>query len=235
LLVLFACRNAPDVAVAPEMARPAPESEEVEEHMGVHFERAKDARDALMFGDLDVMREPLTWLAHHQPPPDLPGTGLSQFDAMCAAATRGVEARDIESASRAVADVSRACGACHAAVGDGPTFDTSLLPPLEEGAKSHMARHRWAADRMWEALIQPSDSAWEGAIVMLGEGAMGEEVMSEAIRRSPKALELAKRVHALAEEDAPTPQLRAELYARLLATCAACHLETGTERPTHDP
>ncbi|MBW1880656.1 MAG: hypothetical protein JRJ84_20050, partial [Deltaproteobacteria bacterium] len=68
---------------------PAYDSEEVEEHMGVHFTRATKARDALVFADLEGMREPLTWLSLHQPPPGMPGTGLPHFDAMRAVATQG--------------------------------------------------------------------------------------------------------------------------------------------------
>jgi cytochrome c553 len=234
-MLLLACGGAPEPVATPEEVAPVADEEEVEEHMGVHFERATEARDALVFADLEAMREPFTWLSLHQPPPRLPGVGLPHFDAMRAAAAEGVEAQDIEAAAKAAAELAKACGGCHAAVEGGPTFDSSTLPPLEEGVKSHMARHRWAADRMWEGLVVPSDSAWERAIVMLGEGGVGEHEMPEAMRRSPRALELRKQVHALAGEDAPTAGHRAELYATLLVACAECHTVTGTPRPTPGP
>ncbi|MBW1878043.1 MAG: hypothetical protein JRJ84_06765 [Deltaproteobacteria bacterium] len=150
-------------------------------------------------------------------------------------ATQGGEAQDIEAASEAIAELAKTCGDCHASVEGGPTFDPTTLPPLEEGVKSHMARHIWAADRMWEALIMPSDSAWERAIVMLGEGAVEEHEMPEAILRSPRALELRKLVHTLAGEDAPTPGVRTQIYGTLLAACAECHMVTGTPRPAPGP
>ena len=82
-----------------------------------------------------------------------------------------------------------------------------------------MVRHLWAADRMWEGLVGPSDDAW-----LAGSSALaGSLSLPSGNVRGPE--ELLRQVGALAgeAETATGQEARAEIYGRLLGTCSQCH------------
>ena len=88
-----------------------------------------------------------------------------------------------------------------------------------------MLRHLWAADRMWEGLVGPSEEAW-----MAGAKAMAETepALARAFRSSATAQvaeELLGEINLLATEalNAYDLGLRADVYGRLLGTCNRCH------------
>ena len=101
-------------------------------------------------------------------------------------------------------------------------------PPAWSDMESHMQRHQWAIDRLWEGLIGPSDAAWSRGIRMLAEAPLHG---TEATWDEPAAAgdELARRVHELGREAATAllPPARAAVYGEVLGVCADCHTRTG--------
>jgi cytochrome c553 len=84
-----------------------------------------------------------------------------------------------------------------------------------------MASHQWAAARMWEGLIGPSDDRWlEGARTMARSrttiiAESGELGIADDAARTRLLAERATRLG--------DPDERATLYGEMLATCAHCH------------
>jgi hypothetical protein len=84
-----------------------------------------------------------------------------------------------------------------------------------------MARHRWAADRLWEGLVGGDDAPWQA----------GLEVLAAAPLRWPELGErkgLARLLQRLAEQARQRgatagPAERATTYGEMAVTCAACH------------
>lgn len=96
--------------------------------------------------------------------------------------------------------------------------------PAGDGIQPEMARHQWAAGKMWLALVEPNEQAWDEAVWGLAQAPLvpvdGPSPMP------PLATELELRVHELATdgqlaEDAETQATR---YGEILVTCATCHL-----------
>jgi cytochrome c553 len=193
--------------------------------MWSHFDAAADLHAAVVRGDLPVARDAASWLAEHGEP-DLPEGSQPLLDQMRASARRVASAADLSEAARGTADVARSCGACHAAYGPGPVFRGSGVPPVEgAGVTLEMRRHDWAAGRLWEGLIGPSDAAWAAGARVLGQAAFGPDAMMDRTELPPNAPALERRVHDIGRRAAGAADTaaRAELYGELLGTCAACH------------
>ena len=96
-----------------------------------------------------------------------------------------------------------------------------------------MQRHQWAADRMWEGLIGPSDLSWSRGGNLLFESPLHPEAL-DAGASDDATLTMARRIHQLAANATTVsdPAGKAEIYAEFLANCAACHteLEDGPAR-----
>jgi len=88
-----------------------------------------------------------------------------------------------------------------------------------------MARHVWAADRMWVGLLGPSNAAWlDGARDFQGGWLDTQEVLVDPEDRIQMRA-LVRHVYDLGAEaaQATEPHRRAEIYGEFLATCADCH------------
>ncbi|MBA3455192.1 MAG: hypothetical protein H0T42_19030 [Deltaproteobacteria bacterium] len=89
---------------------------------------------------------------------------------------------------------------------------------------TNMASHQWAASRMWEGLIGPSNDRWlEGARLLSGarwsivaEGNVAPELgVADDVARV--------RLYASRAIVAKTQDDRAATYGEILGTCARCH------------
>ncbi|MDH5671454.1 MAG: hypothetical protein OEZ06_04845 [Myxococcales bacterium] len=198
----------------------------VDSYMAEHFAVATFARDAVINGQLEALREPLLRLAEFEYRTVVPGGWMEPVAEMQQAARLSAEAKSLDLAATGVASMARVCGQCHRDQGRGPHFATAHRD--RGGAERdtlgvRMYRHMWAADRLWEGLTGPSDESWQA----------GAEVLAGAPRRAP-------------ESDAPLPQEfvaalgelrdlgerargassleeRGDIYGLLLASCAGCH------------
>jgi cytochrome c553 len=191
-------------------------------YMPEHFQIVTWARDSVINGELELMREPLLALAAHEYDDVTSDAWLIGIGRLQRIATVAADARTLAQASDAVAAMANECGRCHREMAPEPVLDTlQALPeqPPGETLGDRMLRHGWALDRMWEGMVLPSERAW-----MLGANAL-----AHAPERTPalppqaqRDLEALKRLGADAA-DAPSWEARTEVYGKLLAACASCH------------
>ncbi len=206
----------------------AQEESDTAMHMHEHLLRLTDIKTALINGDLDGVREPADWLANHEPLPDLPLIFEPFVLDMRAHAGQIVEAGDLATASAGVSAIARDCASCHMAAGIDLKFGFDEAPPGWSDLQTHMQRHLWAVDRLWEGLIGPSDASWSRGVTMLAEAPLlGTEAAWD--EEEAHGDELAIRVHQLGRNAASalTPEARSSVYGNLLGACAECHKQTG--------
>lgn len=200
------------------------ESETNEMHR--RFSRTVDIQTGVVLGDLSRARTAADWLANREETGTLQETSDSYRARIRGYASLIAQARDLDTVSRQVGQIAAACGDCHSSSGNGPRFVVGSGPP-EAGARQaeRMILHLWAADRMWEGLIGPSEEAWLSAVEALSRGwePSGSVLMATA---SPDAISgYMGQLHRLAEDarEARTQEARSRVYGRLLNTCQGCH------------
>lgn len=193
--------------------------------MADHYRDAVQIKDAVIDGDLREVRAPARRLmddADHYPEAWLPYVAANANYAAVLLA-----ARDRHAAGVAAAGLARTCGDCHAALGVGPAFE----PPHDVPASSphdvlrHMHRHQWAADRMWEALIDRSEYAWMAGAAALVDAPLPRVDLTRDVELPDDVLELGGKIHEIGALAGSTVgwSARAGLYGEFLATCAGCH------------
>ncbi len=203
-LVLLAACNQPETIV---------------DHMREHFAQVEATRLAVIGGDLDAARERARWLARHEATEGISEGWEQHVMQMQLAAQRVVEASEVAAAAAATAEMGAICGGCHQGMDEGAQFTFVAPPPEEAGVVAHMLRHQWAAERLWEGLVGPSDEAWARGVAALSEAPLQPT-------ESPEEVEtLASRVHELGARAGEVTGFidRAKVYGDLLTTCAQCH------------
>jgi hypothetical protein len=86
-----------------------------------------------------------------------------------------------------------------------------------------MRQHAWATERLWEGLYVPSGAAWEAGTKLLAGTQFPQEVLDEGGVYTQTAAKDFVKIAARAPGKWSLKD-RAEVYASLLGTCAACHL-----------
>lgn len=201
----------------------AAQEDNLQSHMLEHFARATQVQSAVVAGDFKRAAERSQWLVQHVPPDSLPKGWEPYVQTLQELAMEVQHTTSIIVAAGATADMARACGDCHQQFEARTWFTPSTEPPAGTSLVSRMARHQWAADRLWEGLIGPSDDAWYAGAEALAEAPLSaREVLGED---EGSADYLTNRVHELGRQARKTAryQSRARLYGHLLSTCAECH------------
>jgi cytochrome c553 len=202
-------------------AAPSPERQRLLAGMRDHYEIVAELEQAVIEGKLERVHERASSFAVD--PLHETVQGAEHVLRMKAAARDAAAAENLEQAAAAVTTMAGACGGCHHALDVVPVLPP--LPELDQGRtpKAAMHRHAWAADRMWEGLVVPSEERWIQGTSMFSF-APGCESGDERKPRDERET-LCHRVRALGGRAHVTeawPE-RLEIHARLLATCAACH------------
>jgi cytochrome c553 len=193
--------------------------------MAEHFLKVIDIKDAVIAGDLERTRVPAQWLIDNVVTEDLPVRWHAHVPEVHRAAKAVIAAETLEAAGSATADLGAACGGCHAGMGLDLT-PTEAPDPLQDDTKfAQMMRHSWAADRLWDGLVGPSDAAWVSGTKVLREAPLHGDAAPEQVAG------LAQRVYAISHQAAAATALpeRASVYAELISTCAACHVAMKPE------
>jgi hypothetical protein len=195
-----------------------------------HFEQARIARAALTRADLETAKEAMAWLGGHPLADTLPEPARPRMARFQATAAQFARVQNVREAALALARTARQCGECHRAMDMGPSF---ARPPLPEGDNpiSHMRRHHWATDRMWEGLVAGDPERFAEAAQGFQEPPLSAAELGAAPRVQAELESLIRHVHQLGARaaDAADDAARADVYGALLASCAACHrvLERG--------
>lgn len=244
----LACPSKPEPAaeskpteVAPEQpiaATPEPEPEPppetppasppspLAEHMRDHFGKAAQLELEVVDGALDNARAQAKALHESLTTMAVPDSWKPHVDRMLAAADEAAQAKDLVAAARATGQVIHGCGSCHAAVGSGPKYGELTPVPEGETTQARMARHEWAAARMREGMIGPSEQRWlAGAKAVSVAPPEPCPIPSDDIL-SKDILDLREKIYEIGAQAAEThePEARAVVYGEYLTTCAGCHV-----------
>ncbi len=204
LLVLLAACTAASGGDAPaglELDRPSL----VRYHMQRHFGDLRDIERMLLAGRLDDARARAFLLTKTET-----DRGLDVFDQQSLAVSRAaaalVAAPSIPDACRLEARVAGACAGCHVYVPK-----VLPLPAMPAAPAASMARHEWAADRLWEGVVLADARRWRAGLEVFASTSTGR--LQELSLGAIGALE--------AHQDTITT--RATTYGELLVACANCH------------
>ncbi len=191
--------------------------------MRAHYRAGAEILSALVTGKLDLVHAAAVRLmsVETQAKP-----GWEPYLAELRAASEQLEhAVSIPGAAAPAAKVARACGSCHQALDVHPRLPLSPPPMTRPVRDDDLARsmdhHSWAADRLWDGLVGPSDERWQQGATALAAARFTPP--SEGLRADLDAIatrhfELARAAGAITGLEARTDQ-----FARLLATCTGCH------------
>jgi cytochrome c553 len=199
---------------------------EVAPRMRGHFARAGDLYTAVATGDLAAARVQAEAIRQEETGAGMASRAKAYIEQLNAFADLAARAPDVTTAASAAANVGATCGACHRAMKQGPRYQAIAEPPTATAPVSaRMIRHRWAADRLWEGLIGPSDTAWAAGAGALIDAPLYTDALTREVAQYEPVTALAWTVHdigarARMETDAAA---RAQLFGQLLGTCARCH------------
>lgn len=193
--------------------------------MWLHFEEAGRIQSAMIQGDLTRARQAARTLADAPTAPGIGAGGERHVRELVAWARTIRDAAAFGEAAVATGHLAATCGECHDEVGGGPTFIHGA-PPDDRGFTGHMILHAWAADRMWEGLMQPSATLWRDGAEVFREEPLHGGILT------PAADVFARRLHELARQAEGLRDLRrqAVMYGEILEQCSGCHAEMGVDR-----
>lgn len=199
-------------------------------HMQEHFTRGLKIRDAVIAGDLAATKKDAQWMAEHELTAEFPENWKPHVTRFQDAAKLVLDADKIETASTAVAGMAYACGSCHASLG-GPKVTLTTPPAEGSGAALHMARHQWAADRMWDALTAPHEESWLKGTEIMADAPLVPKAVSGEKSVDKKTEKLAVEVHSIAENARTERDTKkwTTAYGKFLQTCASCHQAAGVK------
>jgi cytochrome c553 len=194
-----------------------------------NLSRTVDIQTGVIEGDLARAREAASWLISRRGQTPFPPEAQVYEEEMLGYAALIAEARDLRIVATQTGNLAAACGSCHGALNGGPRFVVGSDAPGGETQEAHMVRHLWAADRMWEGLVGPSEEVWLAGAQAL---AKTEPALAKTFRASmpPGELEgFLQEVKVLANEalSAIGQAERADVYGRMLYTCNRCHASAG--------
>ncbi len=220
------------VAFRPSLAQVVSEEDRsaVAVHMHEHLTRISTIKSAIVAGKLEEVREPATWLAEHETAAGLPAEFESYVIQMRSYARHVIEAPNLTAAAESVSNMAKTCGNCHLVNDVNLEFGYDRKPREDvEDVVTHMQRHQWAADRLWDGLIGPSNSAWNRGVDMLIDVPLAPEDVTATTAHFSEMGSITRRIHALGGigTETVTPDARSELYSEVLSLCARCHTLLG--------
>ena len=183
-----------------------------------HWTAAESLQTALARGDLTAARHAADAIAEVDQIAGLSWDAGPYMMRVRREAQAIATADHFQDAVDATGRLAMACGACHARTEEGPRLPGATTAPAEDGnTETHMLRHTWAMDRMWEGMVVPSEERWRAGARLLG---LPAEVTLYAAR-----------VHEMGRQalEDGTQEARANRFSRILSDCANCHAELGIQ------
>lgn len=190
--------------------------------MWIHFDDASLVESAMVRGDLQRARRAAANLAEMEAVPGLPDSSDELLQRLRSQARAIASANRFQTAAEATGAMAATCGECHARYDGGPRLSRVPEPP-DPAEVGHMVLHVWAADRMWEGLMIPSEGTWLVGARLLADHA----VRVDGPYASPRANQLALEMKELGGEAvaATGSDARGRVLGAVLNSCATCHAE----------
>ncbi len=191
-------------------------------HMHENFDLLRAIERLLIRGQLDEAKRFAAAIA--QAPDE---AGLGSWTALAIVvrerAATLARAKTVGEGCRLVANLAAACAGCHVDAAVSPELRVYPPAPADRPTiEARMARHRWAADRMWEGIVIGAAEPWRAGLDVLAAAPLDWNEISP--KRAPFGRELerqAQRARRRKPNDSFTD--RATAYGEILATCAGCH------------
>ena len=200
----------------------------VQSRMKQHDQQGLAIRDAIVRGDLAAAKDEATVLLFMNPEGSPRDAWTQHLSTMNAAAAWLGSAPSLEAAAQALGPLAKTCGDCHS---DLKRPFQPLTAPAEQaaGVRPKMVRHEWAASRMWDGLVVPSDDAWMAGARVLSEEPLSSELLTPGKSPVPRVGALEQSVHDLGRQAETTRSAdgRAQLYGEIAQTCSECHRWLG--------
>jgi len=194
--------------------------------MEEHYTAAILGHDALIQGDLKMLRSQLSRIAKQELPPSAPQSWKPHHSKLHKAASNADKISDLETAASVIADIAEACGSCHAALKAKYMYYWPSPPDEDEKHKTTMHTHQWATERLWEGVTAPFKPAWDrGASALAEVQIFGGD--NEKVKSSLRKLETDLREIGRTANTTAGLHKQAKVYGQLLTTCAQCHKEAG--------
>lgn len=211
-------------------ADPAPPDASIAARMAQHLVLASGLHEAVIDGDLAVVKERAAALAA-LPLDGLPRPLKKGLDTLVERAAAVDTATTLPEAAAAVAGVVEACGACHA-VAEGPEFGPRAVHPVEWDADHAMPQHEWAANWMRLGIIGVDAAAFQRGASTIATA----PILPPRESRPEPLAALETTVQRIGREGARTdnPARWVGLYGELIGLCATCHqamASVGTPPP----
>jgi len=197
------------------------------ERMHAHFVNLSHAQAAIIEGRLHAAQKAARAVWPEARPTELPADWQPYIESVKSGIHLIESTTELETAAMAVSAIGRACGDCHQAFGIS-TIDPQdqRTDPPPESLGDYMRLHQWAADRLWEGLIGPSEEAWLAGAQALHAAKLDAAKIPETIMVKPGMKQLLQRVHDVTDA-ASQPGLagpeKQHLYGEFLGSCARCH------------
>lgn len=199
----------------------------VHSRMHARFSASRAIEQAIALGDLDRARAEARTIAELDEPEVLP-QWQPYFQNIQAAARQLDASKDLVAAAKATAYLGGQCASCHVATSAKIVFAKDPAPTDQDRLAVQMAGHQWAAARMWDGLIGPSNERWLDGARKLAKSSLTITAESDQLGIADDAA----RVRLFANRALKTKiGDRAALYGELLATCAQCHHAIRDVRP----
>jgi len=136
-----------------------------------------------------------------------------------------------EEACRRIARLAATCASCHVDAKVTGIFGAPPGPPADGGAiDARMARHAWAADRLFEGVIGGSDESWLAGLDVLAQTpapwSTAEPNQAVFARGLQDLATRARKRGAQADFAA-----RASVYGDVLVACSGCHAASHPHAP----
>jgi cytochrome c553 len=206
----------------------------IKEDMRNQMAAAVDLQRAVTTGRLSEVKDLAGWLATDS---TIELAGWAPYlEELQYAARRIQSAGDVKTAGGELSRLGRACSACHEAERTKIKFAPSTLPPAGTTVVDQSRRQQWAAERLWEGVIGPSDARWaQGARVLATTHLDVRQFMHD--KPNVEVVTLAERMRDLGQRlgDVHDSDARATFYGEMMATCAGCHAIVRTRPVASEP
>lgn len=196
------------------------------QHMQSHYQRVGVVQSSVVVGDLAQAKDAARWVAEHERLESVPQNAMTYVEQMQAAAGEVAQAGTTPEAALATARMGATCGNCHRATNAG--YRVAVITQPEQSpsaATTRMLGHFWAADRLWDGLVVPSDTSWTAGARVLADPARYESLLNAPSARQADVLTLATQLRTLGTRAmaASGQAERSTIYGEMLATCNGCH------------